>query len=247
MGRRLGVDDEIGQAALDHVDDPGDCISGDGVDERIGPAEVVSGGYDVVHCEESVGGVGRFLLENVEAGPGDPFIPKRGDQRFLVNDRAARDIDEIGGRLHQCETSRIQQMPRLLVEKARDDDKVRALHQLFKAAEFNADISCGRRTDMGIGRQGFVTPAVACWMYVRAVAEGMRKNHLRRIWVPARGHKSGEFTLSFRDIEDLLAERGIAVSYETVRRWVKHFGPMIAAQRKRRPKPMRPGILTKSF
>jgi putative transposase len=46
------------------------------------------------------------------------------------------------------------------------------------------------------------------------------------------------FTLSFRDVEDLLADRGIAVSYETVRRWVNHFGPMIAAQlRKRRPKP----------
>jgi putative transposase len=46
------------------------------------------------------------------------------------------------------------------------------------------------------------------------------------------------FTLSFRDVEDLLAERGIAVSYETGRRWVNHFGPMIAAQlRKRRPKP----------
>ncbi len=37
---------------------------------------------------------------------------------------------------------------------------------------------------------------------------------------------------------DLLAERGIAVSYETIRRWVNHFGPMIAADlRKRRPKP----------
>jgi transposase-like protein len=36
----------------------------------------------------------------------------------------------------------------------------------------------------------------------------------------------------------LLAERGIAVSYETVRRRVNHFGPMIAAQlRTRRPKP----------
>jgi putative transposase len=28
------------------------------------------------------------------------------------------------------------------------------------------------------------------------------------------------FTLSFRDVEDLLAERGLDVSYETVRRWV---------------------------
>src|ERR1700688_1250186 len=46
------------------------------------------------------------------------------------------------------------------------------------------------------------------------------------------------FTLSLRDVEDLLAERGIIASYETVRRWVNHFGPMIAADlRKRRPKP----------
>ena len=46
------------------------------------------------------------------------------------------------------------------------------------------------------------------------------------------------FTLSFRDVEDLLAERGIMVSHETIRRWVNHFGTMIAADlRKRRPKP----------
>jgi putative transposase len=46
------------------------------------------------------------------------------------------------------------------------------------------------------------------------------------------------FTLSLRDVEDLLAERGIAVSYEFIRRWINHFGPMIAADlRRRRPKP----------
>ena len=46
------------------------------------------------------------------------------------------------------------------------------------------------------------------------------------------------FTLSFRDVEDLLAERGTMVSYETARRWVNHFGPMVAAGlRKRGPKP----------
>ena len=43
------------------------------------------------------------------------------------------------------------------------------------------------------------------------------------VWLYAR------FTLSFRDVEDLLAERGIMVSYETVRRWVRYFGPTIAA------------------
>src|SRR5208283_5203866 len=46
------------------------------------------------------------------------------------------------------------------------------------------------------------------------------------------------FTLSLRDVEDLLVERGVAVSYETVQRWVNHFGPIIAADlRKRRLKP----------
>src|SRR4051794_25569088 len=46
------------------------------------------------------------------------------------------------------------------------------------------------------------------------------------------------FTLSYRDVEDLLAERGLDISYETVRRWVLKFGPMIARNlRRRRPRP----------
>ena len=46
------------------------------------------------------------------------------------------------------------------------------------------------------------------------------------------------FTLSYRDVEDLLAERGLDVSYETVRRWVLKFGPIVArALRERRPRP----------
>jgi transposase-like protein len=48
------------------------------------------------------------------------------------------------------------------------------------------------------------------------------------IWLYVR------FTLSFRDVEDLLAESGIMVSYEAVRRWVNHFGPQIAADLSRR-------------
>jgi putative transposase len=46
------------------------------------------------------------------------------------------------------------------------------------------------------------------------------------------------FTLSYRDVEDLLAARGLGVSYETVRRWVLKFGPAIARNlRHTRPKP----------
>src|SRR4051812_47386269 len=54
----------------------------------------------------------------------------------------------------------------------------------------------------------------------------------RAVWMYLR------FTLSFRDVEELLAERGITVTYESVRRWVLAFGPAIARRlRARRPKP----------
>jgi putative transposase len=52
------------------------------------------------------------------------------------------------------------------------------------------------------------------------------------IWLYAR------FTLSFRDVEEMLAERSLAVSYETVRRWFLKFGSTIAANlRRARPRP----------
>ncbi len=46
------------------------------------------------------------------------------------------------------------------------------------------------------------------------------------------------FTLSFRDVEELLAQRGIEVSYETIRCWTIKFGPQIARNlRRKRPAP----------
>ena len=42
------------------------------------------------------------------------------------------------------------------------------------------------------------------------------------VWLYAR------FTLSYRDVEDLLAERGLDISYESVRRWFLKFGAPIA-------------------
>ncbi len=52
------------------------------------------------------------------------------------------------------------------------------------------------------------------------------------VWLYAR------FTLSYRDIEDLLAERGLDISYETVRRWFLKFGqPIVRNLRRRRPTP----------
>ena len=46
------------------------------------------------------------------------------------------------------------------------------------------------------------------------------------------------FSLSLRDVELILAERGVVVSYETVRRWCKKFGASFADRLlRRRPRP----------
>jgi transposase-like protein len=88
-----------------------------------------------------------------------------------------------------------------------------------------------------------VTAIRACGLACGSIAKGMKKISYKGYRFPAEIIQQAiwlylRFTLSFRDVEDLLAERGIAVTYETVRRWVNHFGPMIAADlRRRRPKP----------
>jgi len=52
------------------------------------------------------------------------------------------------------------------------------------------------------------------------------------VWLYAR------FTLSYRDMAELLAERGLDISYETVRQWCLKFGPSVARNlRRKRPTP----------
>jgi putative transposase len=54
----------------------------------------------------------------------------------------------------------------------------------------------------------------------------------RAVWLYLR------FSLSLRGVEDILAERGIDVTYETIRCWVDRFGPFIAGRiRATRAKP----------
>lgn len=47
------------------------------------------------------------------------------------------------------------------------------------------------------------------------------------------------FNLSLREVEEMLLERGVDVSYETIRRWTAKFGPQIARNLRRRQ--VRPG------
>jgi putative transposase len=46
------------------------------------------------------------------------------------------------------------------------------------------------------------------------------------------------FCLSYRDVEELMAERGVTLTYEAVRYWCRKFGQVYANQlRRRRPRP----------
>jgi len=66
--------------------------------------------------------------------------------------------------------------------------------------------------------------------------------HPQAVWLDFR------FALSYRDVEDMLAERGIDVSYETVRRWALKFGGIIARKPRRgRPRPDRRWHLDEAF
>ena len=56
----------------------------------------------------------------------------------------------------------------------------------------------------------------------------------RAVWMYFR------FSLSFRDVEELMIDRGINVSYETIRRWVEKFGSTYAKRIKSRSEPPSP-------
>ena len=76
--------------------------------------------------------------------------------------------------------------------------------------------------------------------------EQLRDHHAERPLMPCRGlcdrlgadarlrsdilsgSTSVRFTLSYRDVEDILAERGLMISNESIRRWVLKFGPIFA-------------------
>ncbi len=75
---------------------------------------------------------------------------------------------------------------------------------------------------MGFGRTPDVQPT--SYKRHRFPAEVIRY----AVWLYFR------FTLSLRDVEELLAERGIEVSYETIRCWTLKFGPQIARNLRRR-------------
>ena len=81
--------------------------------------------------EQRVVGGQRLGVGDVERGArrSVPSLQRRGE-RALVDDRAARGVDEDRGRLHQPQRFGVDQVAGLLGQRAVDRDEVRALQQL---------------------------------------------------------------------------------------------------------------------
>jgi putative transposase len=74
----------------------------------------------------------------------------------------------------------------------------------------------------------------------------LRHGHIARyhnlaVWLYFR------FCLSLRDVEEILPERGVVVTYEAIRKWCRKFDQNYANQLRHRPDPATSGALTRCF
>ena len=67
MTNGITIDDEFRERSMDHIDDALDCRSSHAVHEGIGPAQGVRRDNHVLHGEERIAVIGRFLLDDIES------------------------------------------------------------------------------------------------------------------------------------------------------------------------------------
>ena len=101
-------------------------------DELVRVAERVRRPDDVGELEQRLALGQRLRVEDVEPRAGDASLAQRLDERVLVDDRAARNVDEEGGRLHQPQPARVEQTARLVRQRAGDDDDVGVREQRLR-------------------------------------------------------------------------------------------------------------------
>src|SRR5271170_1514682 len=103
----------------------------------------------VVELKDRVRWVGRLLLQHVQPGAGDAAFLQRLRERLLIDDRTARRIDEIGGRLHQREALGVDQVAGLFRQRTIDGDNVAPPEHVLEAhqfyAQFRGKLAVGER------------------------------------------------------------------------------------------------------
>ena len=77
----------------------------------------------------------RFGVDGVEGRHRDRAVVERGEQRVLVDERAARDVHEVHALLHPCERRGVEQPLRAMRRRRREHHVVGAGQQLVEAAD----------------------------------------------------------------------------------------------------------------
>ena len=95
--------------------------------------------HEVVELAERMVDRQRLDREHVDAGARDLLLRQRFQQRAFVDDRPARGVDEVGGRLHAREIGRADQAARALAEHHMDGDDVGGGEQFLLGGVADAD------------------------------------------------------------------------------------------------------------
>ena len=105
-----------------------------------------------VEFENGVVRVRRLRVEDVQAGTGNPAFLQDFGQGSLVDHWAARAVDQKGRRLHQSEPPGIDEMPRLLRQRAIDGNEIRLAKDRIQIDEPDPEFGSKPRIDVGIVR-----------------------------------------------------------------------------------------------
>src|SRR5688572_5809335 len=106
----------------------------------IGPAQGVRRQDHVVELQDRIVRRRRLLLEHVEPGARDAPLGEHPGQRLLIDDRPARGIDEIGGRLHQRQALGIDEMPGLWRQRTIDAQHIGTLEQILQPDQLDPEL-----------------------------------------------------------------------------------------------------------
>ena len=87
------------------------------------PLRDVGQQHDVVHRQQRLGHV-RLVGEDVQARAGQPAVDQRLDQRVLVDDAAARDVDQVAVGAERVENLGVDQLLGAAAARGRDDQHV---------------------------------------------------------------------------------------------------------------------------
>ena len=94
----------------------------------------------VVDPAQGMIGGQRFLVEDIEGRPGDAPVLQYVDQGGLVDDGAARGVDEVRRRLHQRELGRADDADRALPQRQVDGDDVGAAEEIMLSDPLDAEL-----------------------------------------------------------------------------------------------------------